>query len=90
MTWRDDAACLDVDPNLFFPAHVGIRGGRNMERKQAAADQTNTAMQICRTCSVTAECLDYALRTNFPKVNDFGIWGGTTPRQRRNIHKKVA
>ncbi len=89
-SWRDEAACLGTDPALFFPANVGIRGGQNRQRTQDAADQTKTAKELCRMCPVTSECLDYALRTNFPKTLDYGIWGGTTPRQRRHTHRRVA
>ncbi len=90
MTWRDEAACLGVDPALFFPANVGIRSGKNTERLKAATHETKLAKQVCQTCPVVDECLDYALRTNFPKSLDYGIWGGTTPRQRRHTHRRVA
>jgi WhiB family transcriptional regulator, redox-sensing transcriptional regulator len=41
------------------------------------------AKKICMSCAVRAQCLDTALRTPFT----FGIWGGTSERQRRRIRR---
>lgn len=41
------------------------------------------ALRVCRRCPVRAECLEVALANK----EDDGIWGGTTPRQRRAIRK---
>lgn len=46
MPWRKNAACLNVDPALFFP-------GRGESCKEAKA--------VCAECRVRQECLDYAL-----------------------------
>jgi WhiB family transcriptional regulator, redox-sensing transcriptional regulator len=40
--WRDDAACLDANPDLFFP--MGTTG--------SALNQINEAMRSCLTCPV--------------------------------------
>jgi len=37
------------------------------------------------TCPVRRECLDYAVDSG----EDWGIWGGATPNQRRVLRKKV-
>ena len=42
MDWRDRAACLDVDPELFFP--IGNTG--------PALAQIDEAKAVCRTCPV--------------------------------------
>lgn len=42
---------------------------------------TEPAKRICRACPIQAACLAYALADNSLD----GIWGGTTPRQRRAI-----
>lgn len=47
------------------------------ERGQPAG----TARQICADCPVNTQCLDYALRWNIR----FGIWGGHTVRERRQL-----
>jgi WhiB family redox-sensing transcriptional regulator len=37
------------------------------------------ARQVCSTCPVTGECLDYAIENHMVD----GIWGGMTVKQRR-------
>lgn len=71
--WRDEAACRDLDPELFFP--VGTTG--------PAIEQTETAKAVCRQCDVQEACLDYALRTD----QDAGIWGGTSEEERRVLRR---
>ena len=41
------------------------------------------AKTICRRCPVQDECLDYALRHSI----EFGVWGGTTPYERRQLRR---
>ena len=45
--WREFAACVGKDPDLFFPR----RGGA-----------TEPARQVCAGCPVKADCLDHALK----------------------------
>ncbi len=73
MTWRTRAACLESDPELFFP--VGTTG--------PALDQTERAKAFCRRCDVTEQCLDWALETN----QDAGIWGGLSEDERRTLRR---
>ena len=54
MDWRDKAACLTADPELFFP--VGNTG--------PAVDQIDKAKAVCARCTVTEMCLQYALETS--------------------------
>jgi WhiB family redox-sensing transcriptional regulator len=42
-------------------------------------ESTRRAKLVCRGCEVRAECLAYALRTE----QRFGVWGGTSDRERR-------
>lgn len=72
-TWRDDAACRDTDPDLFFP--VGTTG--------AAVDQIAAAKTVCQSCAVRSECLDFALLTN----QDSGVWGGLAEDERRKLRR---
>lgn len=44
------------------------------------------ATTICGRCEVAASCLAYALEHD----DDHGIYGGTTPRQRRAMRKAAA
>jgi WhiB family redox-sensing transcriptional regulator len=41
------------------------------------------AKKVCRECPVRAECLKYALDNN----ESFGIWGGTSEKDRRKLKK---
>jgi len=49
-------------------------------------DATRQAKRVCRSCSVQAECLAYALSVDDPH----GIWGGTTPWERRAMKRGLA
>lgn len=73
MRWIDRAACLEHDPDLFFP--VGTTG--------PAVGQTARAKSVCRTCAVRAECLAWALDT----CQDAGVWGGLDEEERREIRR---
>jgi WhiB family transcriptional regulator, redox-sensing transcriptional regulator len=44
------------------------------------------AKAICAGCVVQAECLDYALARN----ERFGVWGGLSERERRNLKRRKA
>ena len=74
--WRDDAACLDADPDLFFP--IGTTG--------PALDQINEAKQICLACPVRKRCLAWALELDAAS----GVWGGTTEDERRALRRTAA
>lgn len=69
--WMADAVCASTDPESFFPD----KGGSTREAKN-----------VCASCNVAAECLDYALDNN----ERFGIWGGTTERERRRLQAALA
>ncbi len=70
--WRIRAACAGYHHALFFP--VGDADELRVER----------ALEICMTCPVTEECLEYALETN----QRAGIWGGSTEEERKSLRRK--
>jgi len=76
MDWRHAAACRDEDPELFFP--IGNTG--------PAVQQIDAAKAVCRRCSVTQECLDWAMETG----QDSGIWGGLDEDERRSLKRRLA
>ena len=76
MDWRDKAACLTADPELFFP--VGNTG--------PAVDQIEKAKAVCGRCTVTEICLQYALETG----QDSGVWGGLSEDERRALKRRAA
>lgn len=45
------------------------------------------AQAVCHTCPIIARCLDLAL--SMPASLD-GVWGGTTPNQRRALRRHRA
>ncbi|CAN5723425.1 hypothetical protein BH24ACT14_BH24ACT14_12420 [soil metagenome] len=73
MDWRSRAACLDEDPELFFP--IGTTG--------PALEQVEAAKQVCRGCEVIDHCLEWALETN----QDAGVWGGLSEDERRTLRR---
>jgi WhiB family transcriptional regulator, redox-sensing transcriptional regulator len=67
--WRLDAACRDVDPELFFP-------------EPGQAPQAAAAKQVCAGCVVRGPCLEAALHGPQARDDHAGIFAGTTARQR--------
>jgi len=72
--WRHLSACRDEDPELFFP--IGTSGPALLQVEQAKA--------VCRRCSVTDECLQWALDSG----QDAGVWGGMSEEERRAVKRR--
>lgn len=72
--WRKRAVCRSEDPELFFP--VGTSGPAVLQVEQAKA--------VCRRCSVSDDCLKWALDTG----QDAGVWGGMSEEERRAIQRR--
>lgn len=67
--WVKDAACRGLAVNLF----VTERG-----------ELINDAKRVCATCTVSDECLRYALDNGIR----YGVWGGTSERDRRALRRE--
>jgi WhiB family redox-sensing transcriptional regulator len=76
MDWRHQAACLNEDPELFFP--VGNTGPALM--------QIAEAKKVCRVCPVREACLQWALDAG----QDHGVWGGMSEDERRALRRRAA
>ncbi|RZT26959.1 MULTISPECIES: WhiB family transcriptional regulator [Kribbella] len=80
--WQSQAACRDVNPELFFSPE-SERGVRKRAREMVAKS-------LCGTCPVQPECRQHALAVGEP----YGVWGGTTESERDNTllpeHRKSA
>jgi WhiB family redox-sensing transcriptional regulator len=63
-------ACADR-PEIFFPD-----GYDNLVKLQI-----REANDICSQCPLKTECFDYAIEAR----EEYGIWAGTTPDERREI-----
>jgi len=44
-----------------------------------------SAKRICNRCPVRPQCLDQALERD----EEFGVWGGMSPRDRRSLKRRV-
>jgi len=69
--WMSKSLCVEIGPDLFFIE----QGGAYTEAKQ-----------ICQMCSVTSECLTWALAQ--PGIG--GFLGGTTEHQRRRMGRQAS
>jgi len=74
--WRDRGACLDEDPELFFP--IGNTG--------PALAQIEEAKAVCAGCPVLTECRQWALDN--PKLADYGVFGGLSEDERRTARRR--
>src|SRR4051812_8098688 len=72
--WRHHALCRDEDPELFFP--IGTSGPALLQVEQAKA--------VCQRCSVTSDCLQWALDSG----QDAGVWGGMSEDERRLMKRR--
>ncbi|MEJ8632964.1 WhiB family transcriptional regulator [Streptomyces sp. NPDC006475] len=74
--WRQTAACLDEDPDLFFP--VGNTGPALLQVAEAKA--------VCNRCPVQQQCLEWAMEHG----QDSGVWGGLGEDERRALKRRNA
>jgi WhiB family redox-sensing transcriptional regulator len=75
--WRQDAACRDADPELFFP-------------EPGQLPQTASAKEVCAGCAVRGPCLDNALHGPLARDDRHGIFAGTTARDRVKLRGRPA
>jgi WhiB family transcriptional regulator, redox-sensing transcriptional regulator len=76
MTWRSRAACLDEDPEMFFP--IGTTS--------PAFLQIEKAKVVCQGCAVVETCLSWAIESG----QDAGVWGGMSADERRALKRRQA
>lgn len=72
--WRHEAACLEEDPELFFP--IGNTGPALLQIEEAKA--------VCRRCTVAEVCLKWAMDTG----QHYGVWGGNSEDERRRLQRR--
>lgn len=66
--------CTEVGQEMFFTP----------ENSSALYSHLDQLVSLCSSCSMQAECLDYALH-----VGVQGVWGGTTEGQRRQMRRAL-
>ena len=78
--WHKQAACRGMSPVFFGARFESPRPSRKVRIA------IMTAKDICAACPVRNLCLDFALDHD----EEFGIWGGLTPRERRMVRARTA
>ena len=78
--WAADAACAEVDPDLWYPEKGGYHTG-HQAKLICNGDDDRPA------CPVRDQCLAYAMDPA-NEIND-GIWAGLSSRQRKRLAKKL-
>ena len=79
--WETDAACRDMNTEMFFPP-----ADENESRKPSAAAIAAAvpAKRICFACPVVTDCLNWAIETG----QRSGIFGGLTSWERRQLRQR--
>lgn len=71
-SWMRDAACVNADPELFFPT---------IKRSGEQTPEEREAKSVCSNCPVTDDCLQFGLEYG----EGHGIYGGLNDRERRKM-----
>jgi WhiB family redox-sensing transcriptional regulator len=73
-SWQTVALCRGNHSYLFFPPST-------VERKDERERREQKAKAICSVCPVNPDCLEFAMAIREP----YGIWGGLTESDRRQV-----
>ena len=68
MTWKTKAACRKMGVNLWFSRRTSEDGQK--------------AIQICNSCPVKKECLNFIMKEEKTDGLRIGIWAGLGPYER--------
>jgi WhiB family transcriptional regulator, redox-sensing transcriptional regulator len=75
--WRLDAACREVDPELFFP-------------EPGQVPQAAQAKAVCAGCVVRGPCLEAALHGPQARDDHSGTFAGTTAKERVRLRGRAS
>jgi WhiB family redox-sensing transcriptional regulator len=81
--WKRRALCGSLPLELSDPLFFGT------EDRQAPEDlivAVETARRVCTICPVRRDCLSWALRNDMR----YGVWGGTSGKQREKMRARLA
>lgn len=70
-----DAKCRDMPTEFFYP---------DPKDQHAFDAKAREARKFCEDCPVIDECLNYAIENGLV----WGVWGGTSERERRRMVKR--
>lgn len=77
--WQDEALCLEVGVEMFFPLDSDSRGRDSLGF--SPQEIYRAAKEVCAQCPVRMPCLEQALQ----REEEYGVWGGLTPFERRRV-----
>jgi WhiB family redox-sensing transcriptional regulator len=69
----EDPRCRGIDTDVYFPPEDGT-----------AISEKKLIVYVCGNCVHKSECADWGVRNE-----RFGIWGGLTEPERRDIRKQL-
>ncbi|MEY4795737.1 MAG: hypothetical protein RLZZ105_163 [Actinomycetota bacterium] len=75
----------------FLATSLALGSADYSWRRNASCKDTDPELffpigTVCDECAVRGKCLDFALETN----QDWGIWGGMSEEERRDIRRRRA
>lgn len=83
--WHDEANCRGLGDEgyaIFFPEIKKGDGGAKLKALYAPA------LELCSACPAKKPCLESQLKHEKETLRFDGVWGGTTPEQRKEILSK--
>ncbi len=85
--WYVDAACRGLAPEVATALFYPTIESDNIDIPPRAADVfvPDDAKDLCDGCKVRCPCLEWALQSE-----DWGVWSGTSARDRRVIRHRIA
>lgn len=72
--------------DLDWQTHAACRDANIEKFYSGEPDDTREAVRVCRSCPVRRPCFEAAL----DRGEIFGVWGGTTERERRRMLREAA
>lgn len=72
-----------MNPDIFFGREYE---GMRRHRPSLTSVEIRRAKAICAVCPVLWECYTYAMEHD----EEYGVWGGTTRRDRQRLREQVA
>lgn len=80
-TWQVHGKCRRYPQEWFFGEEHGE--GLKRHRPTLTSVEVRRAKAICAVCPVLQDCYDHAMLND----EDYGVWGGTTRRDRQRIRE---
>lgn len=73
----ENPLCSQIGLETFF------EDSEKINNKGTAREDYKAALKVCSSCAHVSECAEWAIKHEL-----FGIWGGTTPIQRKAIRRQ--